>query len=198
MPSPSEASADQREPAEPPQPAPRKGSLGTAKNMVISMVVVLLGCGVWLWFTPQNSEPTKRVKNVPSIAREVGKQQGWDVALPQGLDKTWVPVNVRLVRIENQPPTWHAGYKTPDGDFVSAEQTEHGDTGWVRNQTQGGEPAGKTTVGGQTWTRYEAGDVLSLVRSKPLGGLDTIVTGKADWDVLKTYAAALKPRPAGG
>lgn len=196
MPARSEPTTDQRESAEQPRGASKGRSLGTAKNMVISMVAVLLGCAIWLWMTPQNSEPTKPVKNVPSIAREVSKQQKWDLALPQGLGKKWVPVNVRLVRIQGQPPTWHAAYKNPDGDFVSAEQTKNGDAGWVRNQTQGGEPAGKTTVEDASWTRYEAGEVRSLVRSKPLAGLDTIVTGKVEWDVLQRYAAALKPRPA--
>jgi Protein of unknown function (DUF4245) len=170
--------------------------LGSAKSMVLSMVAVLVGCAIWIWAVPQSTNPPKPVKNVASIAREVGIEQKWDVALPQGLPKQWVPINIRLIRVDSQPPTWHAGYQAPDEEFVSAEQTDKGDDAWIRRQTQDGDVSGSMTIKGVRWTRYVSGDVNSLVRTAPLGGLRTVVSGKTDWATLQTFAAALQPQPA--
>ncbi|WP_018156839.1 DUF4245 domain-containing protein [Demetria terragena] len=193
MPDPTAQDSTPEPTAPPPQPPGRRGMSGNAKNMIYSMVAVLFGCVIWLWAVPQSPQDPKPVANVESIAREVTKEQKWDVALPQGLPKTWTPINVRLIRAADKPATWHAGYQEPDSEFVSAEQTKDGDTGWVNNQTQDGKPAGSSTVEGQEWTRYADGNFKSLVRAKPLNGLSTVVTGKVDWDQLEQFAGALKP-----
>lgn len=197
MPNPTDSTPEQDEQDAAPPPR-RRGMPGTAKNMIISMLAVLVGCLAWVWLIPQNSHPTKEVKNVSSIAREVSKKQDWDVALPHGLEEGWTPINVRLFQADNQPPTWHAGYQTPEDEFVSAEQTKTGSQVWLDKQTQDGEPAGKATIDGAQWTRYESGETRSLVRSKPLGGLATVVTGKVKWGDLQTFAEALRPRSSTG
>lgn len=157
------------------------------------MVAVLLGCVVWLWAVPQSPPDPDPVANPESVAREVSKEQDWTVALPEGLSKEWVPVNIRLIRAENKPETWHAGYQAPNNEFVSANQTKSGDESWVGDQTQDGERSGSSTVAGASWARYADGDVRSLRRSTPLGGLDTVVSGKVGWAELERFAAALEP-----
>lgn len=172
---------------------------GSAKSMVISMVVVLAACLLWIAMVPRVSNVSQPVVDVPGIAREVGLQQHWAVALPQGLSKDWIPTNVRLLKYDGSQPTWHAGYQGPSGKYLSLEQTLKGNEDWVKNQTGFGSPAGTVTLAGATWTRYSSSDKdqRSLVRDQPLAGLSTVVTGKADWPELEVMAAALKPGKVG-
>ncbi|KNX36450.1 hypothetical protein VV01_03660 [Luteipulveratus halotolerans] len=168
---------------------------GSARSMIISMVVLVAGCAVWLAMVPRVSTVPREVQDVPGIAREVGAQQKWQVALPQGLPAQWVATNVRLLKYDGKAPTWHAGYQAPSGKFVSLEQTKGGSDGWFKDQTGFGQAIGSVSVGGTTWTKFENTDKdqRSLVRTGPLGGLDTVVTGKAGWDELQHFAGTLKP-----
>lgn len=188
--------AQQTQPS-PQTPARRRGMSGSARSMIISMLVVLAGCAVWIAMVPRVSTTAQPVQNVPAIAREVGIQQRWDVAVPAGLGEQWVPVNVRLIRLENQPPTWHVGYRAPSEDFLSMEQTQRGDAAWVAKQTNNGTPQGQVSLDGATWQRFTAGDRRSLVRTEPLSGLRTVVLGEADWPELEAFAKSLEPTRQG-
>lgn len=179
-------------------PARPRGMRGTGRNMVISMLVIVLGVIAWIAIVPRPSGRTEPVENTGSIAREVNRQQHWRVALPRGLGEGWVPTNVRLMRLSDQPRSWHAGYQAPSGDYASAEQVPKAGKAWIRKQTAGGKADGTVRVGGATWTVYKDGDSdqQALVRSDPLAGLSTVVVGTADLDELRTFAGALRPTPA--
>ncbi|AKU17704.1 DUF4245 domain-containing protein [Luteipulveratus mongoliensis] len=181
-------------------PAPRRrGMGGSARSMIISMLVLLGACAVWVAMVPRVSSVSKPVEDVPGIAREVAVTQKWDIALPQGLSTQWIPTNVRLLKYDNQPATWHAGYQAPSGKFVSLEQTKNGSDNWIRTQTGFGKASDLVSIGGASWTKFvnEDKDQRSLVRTGPLGGLDTVVTGKASWEELQHFAGTLKPGQPG-
>lgn len=164
--------------------------------MVISMVVVVLGALVWVAIVPRiNQAPTQSVPNPAGIAREVGGAQKWDVALPQGLSG-WTPVNVRLLRITDQPPMWHAGYKAPSGQFAALDQVPRSTPDWISGRTGTSTTSGTVTLAGQRWDRYEEKGRRSLVRAEPLAGLATVVSGDVEWDELQRFAAALRPTRA--
>lgn len=161
--------------------------------MVISMVVVVLGALVWFALVPRISQaPSQSVPNPAGIAREVGGAQKWDVALPQGLSG-WTPVNVRLLRMPDQPAMWHAGYRAPSGEFAALDQTPRSTPTWVSGRTGTAQTSGSVSLGGQQWNRYEHEGRRSLVRVKPLGGLGTVVSGDVEWEELQRFAAALRP-----
>ncbi len=178
-----------------PAPPARRGMRGNARSMVISMIVVAAAVVGWVALTPRVDKVDRPAVDVHGIAREVGDGQHWTVAYPQPVPKGWIPTNVLLVRDENLPPTWQAGYDLPDGKYIAVEQTKTGAADWVKAQTNGGVDKGAVQIGGMSWSkRYNAGNgQVSLVAAKPLNGLATVVTGKADWSQLETFAKALKP-----
>lgn len=167
---------------------------GTAKNMVISMLVLLVGCLVLIALVPRVSSVQQPVANVAAVAREVGADQKWDVAVADGLPKGWTPTNVTLMT-DNPPDTWQAGYTTPGTHYAAVVQTSGGDAAWVSRQTGAAKRVGTVSLGGAMWTRYERndGEQRSLVRSGPLAGLSTAVIGTAPWSQLNRFAAALRP-----
>ncbi|YAL83964.1 DUF4245 domain-containing protein [Dermacoccaceae bacterium W4C1] len=198
-----EAAVDQADEAQAPAPtgqqppARRRGMGGTARNMILSMIVVIVGAFVWLALVPRTSTvPQREVGDPNGIAREVAISTKWDVALPQKLPQGWSPVNVQLVQFSNEPQSWHAGYKAPSGDFAALDQTPESTPPWLRGRTAQGTRDGQVSIAGVTWDKYVAGDRRALVRSSELGGLATIVSGEASWQELQTFAAALQPRSA--
>ncbi|GAB3582761.1 hypothetical protein GCM10027579_13050 [Calidifontibacter terrae] len=163
--------------------------------MVISMIVVAVAVIGWVAMVPRVQQVNRNVVDIHGIAREVGDSQKWTVAYPQPAPKGWTPTNVSLVTGTGQPATWQAGYDLPGGNYIAVEQTKAGDAGWVKAQTNGGGDKGTVQIAGVTWSkRYNVGNSQSsLVAMQPVNGLSTVVTGKADWSQLVTFAQALKP-----
>lgn len=179
-------------------PARSRGMRGSGWSMVISMLVILGGVLIWIAIVPRPSEKATPVTGLDGLAREINKQQGWTVSLPRGLGETWVPTNVRLMNLEDQPKTWHAGYQTPSGEYASLEQTKSPKQSWIAKMTAGGKPGEKVTIGGASWTKYLDGssNQQAIVRDEPLNGLATVVMGKAGMGELQTLAGALQPTSA--
>ena len=167
---------------------------GSAKSMVISMLVLLAGCLVLVALVPRVSSVQQPVANVAAVAREVGDAQKWDVAVADGLPQGWTPTNVTLMT-DAPPDTWQAGYTTPGTHYAAVVQTSGGDGAWVSRQTGVATRLGTVSLGGATWVRYlrKDGEQRALVRSVPLGGLTTAVIGTAPWSQINQFAAALKP-----
>lgn len=176
------------------QPAPRRG-LGSVRSMIISMVLVVLAVVAWWAWVPRADQTQQRVEDVAGIAREVGLSKHWDPAVASGLPKGWQPVNVRLVPADKQPDTWQAGYDAPGGSYARVVQTKDGSPSWVQAQTDDSRAAGSVTIDGVRWDKLDRADggERSLVRSEPLEGLTTVVTGTGDWSQVQKFAASLKP-----
>lgn len=187
--------ADPAQPAESQAQAPRRRGFGSARSMIISMVLVVLAVLAWWAWVPRADQTQQPVADVSGIAREVGLSKHWDPAVAAGLPKGWQPVNVRLVSTKDQPDTWQAGYDAPGGSYARVVQTDNGTSGWVSAQTDKSAPSGSVTIAGVRWnklTRSDGGE-RALVRSKPMAGLSTVVTGTTDWSTLQEFAASLKP-----
>lgn len=163
--------------------------------MVLSMIACIAGCLVLLSFIPrQQSTPRPTVPLAP-VAREISSTKHWDVAVAKGIGEPWRPVNVLLVPAgERTKERWQAGYQGAGEDYIAIDQTKDGGAAWVK-ELAGGDPAGELTAGGVTWKKVvlPKNEQKALVRSQPLGGLDTIVTGKGTWDQLAQFAAAATP-----
>lgn len=175
--------------------APSRRGLGSARSMIISMVLVMLAVLVWWAWVPRASNTTQPTEDVAGIAREVGLSKHWDPAVAVGLPNGWQAVNVRLVSVGEQPDTWQAGYDAPGGSYARIVQTKDGAAAWVQAQTGVSKPDGFVTVHGVRWSKLQRtdGGERSLVRSADLGGLTTIVTGTGSWDQLQSFAKSLQP-----
>ncbi|TWP37424.1 DUF4245 domain-containing protein [Leekyejoonella antrihumi] len=178
-----------------PTPPTRRGMSGTVKSMIISMIVVLGACLIWIAMVPRVSSVSTPVTDLPGLVRETVRSQHWDVAVADGLPSGWEPTNVLLLTPAGRPVTWQAGYQGPNNAYAAVLQTRNGDAAWRSDQTSNGSRAGTVTIAGVTWTKYQqsSNSQLSLVRSTPVGGLSTVVTGTTDWAQLKMFAAALVP-----
>lgn len=168
---------------------------GSAKSMIISMVLVMLAALAWVSIVPRVQKVDRPGVDVANIARETSISTKWTLVYPQPAPKGWIPANVRLINFEKQPPTWQAGYDLPDSKYIAVQQTDKPSQTWIDHQTNYGKPQGTVEVAGVKWTKlYREGyKQQALVRSEPLNGLATIVTGRADWSQLEQFAALLKP-----
>lgn len=167
---------------------------GNAKSMVLSMIACIAGCLVLLALIPRQGATKLPTVPAQEIAREVSATKKWDVAVAKGLGSPWRAVNVAMVPANDKyAERWRAGYQGSGEDYLSIQQRKGGGPGWIK-QMAGGSDAGTVDVGGVTWRKVSMDrDQKGLVRTQPLSGLDTIITGKGSWDQLQQIAAAVTP-----
>ncbi len=169
--------------------------------MVISMVVIMAAVLAWVALVPRAREISQPGVDVTSMARQVRQESGWAISAPQ-LPAGWKATNARFDSVADGARTWHAGYLSPDGQYLSIDQTAgSGATeSWISARTAKGQPGGTVAAAGKTWLRLSSRDILqrSLVsRGQGPGDLTTVLSGTASYQQLAQFAEALKPVPAG-
>ncbi|MHB1472293.1 MAG: DUF4245 domain-containing protein [Dermatophilaceae bacterium] len=179
------------------QPPARRG-LGNLRSMVISMVVIMAAGLVWLAMVPRVREISQPAVDVTSVARQVRQETSWAISQPK-LPAGWKATNVRFAAAGDGLRTWHAGYLSPEGSYVSIDQTVQATGVWVSAQTSNGWAEGTVSAGGVTWQKLSSGDTLqcSLVsRGSGAIELSTVLSGTAPYAQLAQFAEALEPVPA--
>jgi hypothetical protein len=173
--------------------------------MVISMVVILAAVLAWVAMVPRVREVSQPAVDVTSVARQVRQETGWAIAQPR-LPAGWKATNVRFTSAAGGVRTWHAGYLSPDGHYLSIDQTEKsGASGsWISDRTSNGQPEGTLSAANLTWQKLSSRDLVqrSLV-SKGSGtsqgtrasDLTTVLSGTAPYPQLAQFAEALVPVP---
>jgi Protein of unknown function (DUF4245) len=180
-------------------PAVRRGS-GNLRSMVISMVVIMAAVLAWVAMVPRVAEISQPAVDVTSVARQMRLETGWAISQP-ALPAGWKATNVRFATAADGLRTWHAGYLSPDGNYISIDQTEvAGATDdWVSARTANGQPEGTLSAAGTTWDKLSSRDAVqrSLVsRGSAARGLTTVLSGTASYAQLAKFAGALEPVPA--
>ena len=152
-----------------PQPPVRRG-LGNLRSMVISMLVILVAVLAWVAMVPRVHEISQPAVAVTPVARQVRQETGWAISQPQ-LPAGWKATNVRFDSSAAGVRTWHAGYLSPAGDYVSIDQTARAGAtdGWVSDRTSNGQPEGTLSAAGRTWLKLSSRDIVqrSLVSKDP-------------------------------
>ena len=178
--------------------APRR--MGNLRSMVISMVVVLASVLAWVAMLPRVREVNQPAVDVTSVVRQVRLETSWAISQPQ-LPAGWKATNVRFVAAGDGPRSWHAGYLSPDGNYVSIDQTDA--TGatddWLSARTSDGQADGTLAAAGTTWHKLTSRATVqrSLVsRGSGARGLTTVLSGTAPYAQLAQFAEALEPVPA--
>jgi len=172
--------------------------MGTLRSMVISMVVIMAAGLVWLAMVPRVREISQPAVDVTSMASQVRQQTSWAISQPQ-LPAGWKATNVRFSAAGDGLRTWHAGYLSPEGNYLSIDQTQHATDAWVAAQTSNGRVEGPMPAGGATWEKLSSRDTVqrSLVsRATGATGLTTVLSGTAPFAQLGQFAEALEPVPA--
>ena len=182
----------------PQQPAARRG-FGNLRSMVISMVVIMVAVLAWVAMVPRVREISQPAVDVTSVARQVRQETGWAISQPR-LPAGWKATNVRFDSADGVS-TWHAGYVSPDGHYLSIDQT--GVTGatdnWISARTSNGQAMGTLSAAGTTWHKMSSPNIVqrSLVaRGSGAHDLTTVLSGTAPFTQLAVFAEALKPVPA--
>ena len=107
---------------------------------------------------------------------------------------------MRFERSTDGLRTWHAGYVSPDDQYIAIEQTQGATSTWVAAQTNRGRAEGTLQAAGRTWEKIRRGDKvqISLVhRGAGPKDVTTILTGTAPYDELVTFARAPAARHPG-
>jgi hypothetical protein len=182
------------------QPAARRG-LGNLRSMVISMVVIMAAVLAWVAMVPRVREISQPAVDVTSVARQVRQETGWAISQPQ-LPTGWKATSVRFESAADGVRTWHAGYLSPDGNYVSIDQTEQAGAtdNWISARTSNGQAEGTVSAAGRTWQKLSSRDIVqrSLVsRGSGAGELTTVLSGTASYAQLAQFAEALELVPAG-
>jgi len=182
------------------QPARGRG-LGSLRSLIISMVVIMVAVLAWVAMVPRVSEINQPAVDVSSVARQVRQETGWAISQPV-LPAGWKATNVRFETAADGVRTWHAGYLSPDGQYLSIDQTAAagGSDSWISDRTSRGRTEGTLAAAGKTWLKLSAPDILqrSLVsKGTSAPDLATVLSGTAPYAQLARFAEALRPVPAG-
>jgi hypothetical protein len=170
--------------------------MGSLRSLVISMVVILLAVLAWYAMVPRIREVEQPAVDVTSVAMRVRQETSWAISQPQ-LPTGWKATNVRFTEAGGGLRTWHAGYLSPEGNYVSIDQTRAATDAWIRAQTSNGQAEGTLPVAGTTWQKLSSRDTVqrSLV-SRGKGDLTTVLSGTAPYTQLAAFAQMLAPVPA--
>ena len=171
--------------------------MGTLRSMMISMVLILVAVLAWVAMVPRVNEVSQPSVDVSSVARQVRQETSWAISQPQ-LPAGWKATNVRFTAAGDGLRTWHAGYLSPEGNYVSIDQTKDATERWVSAQTSNGQAEGTMSAAGTSWQKLSSRDTVqrSLV-SRGFGAADltTILSGTAPYAQLAQFAGALQPVP---
>jgi hypothetical protein len=179
-------------------PAPPKSrySMGSAKNLVLSLAAVVGMVLVLIMIVPRVSSVSGPPVDVHATAVDVKARTGWPIVEAVGLPKGWSTTSARFVRTTDGFSTWHAGYQTPSGTYVAVEQTMDPTSLWVEAQTNRAPKTGTLDAGGRTWVKYERDTKVqnSLVDDPEAPGqLTTLITGTASFEEMADFVEHLQP-----
>ncbi|MDT0400588.1 MULTISPECIES: DUF4245 domain-containing protein [Streptomyces] len=163
----------------------------TARDMIFSMVLIVLAAGViWLFIPHEDGEPDIKRVDYRVDLLTARRAASYPVAAPEGLPEAWKPTSVRYKGAESE--AWHLGYRTPEGEYVAVEQSTGKRSAFIEDKTQGAEKTDATQrIDGRTWTRYE-GDHYDALVLEGTDGATTVVTGTASPGELTAMAEALR------
>src|SRR6478609_8328711 len=113
-----------------------KGKQKSARDMILSLGVIVLAAGViWIFIPHDDGEPD--VKRVDYRVELLTAQRAasYPVAAPEGLSEDW-----------------NLGFRTPDGEYGAVEQSTKKPSTFIRDASQGGQATERTEeIGGRTW-----------------------------------------------
>lgn len=177
--------------------------MGSARSLVLSMVVVLAGVVVWVALVPRSQGRPPRSVDALASAQQVHEQQGWDLLVPGELPGGWRATSVRFGPGPDHLPTFHAGYLSGDEEsYVGLEETRDASPHWVEVKAGSHRVSGPVMVDGRAWHKRRATDEHGVTtRSLVLpgdGGLTVVVTGNGRYADLARFAGRLQPVSASG
>lgn len=169
------------------------GKQKTARDMILSMGVIVLVAGFVYLFIPHDDSPREpKAVDYRVELLTARRAASYPVAAPEGLTDSWKATSVRYQGDDFD--TWHLGFHDPEGStWRSSSPLSGAPSSSTRRPRARGRPGRPRRSCGRTWTRYEGGryDALVLEGTK---GSTTVVTGTASFAQLTKMAEALKTK----
>jgi hypothetical protein len=179
-----------------PTAPPSRYSLGSTKNLVLSLLAVLGMVAVLILLVPRVSSVSAPAVDIHATAVDVQRRTDWPIVEAVGLPEGWTATSARYVRTTGGFMTWHAGYQLPDGSYVAVEQTMDPSPAWVEAQTNRAPRVGTVEAAGRTWTTFERDTKVQnslLDDPRTPGDLTTLITGTATFEQMADFATYLRP-----
>ncbi|GEB52103.1 DUF4245 domain-containing protein [Streptomyces cacaoi] len=150
--------------------ADKKRGAQAVRDMVLSLVVIILAAGVIYLFVPHDeddkSNPAVKTVGYGVELKSARRAAPYPVAAPVGLPKEWRATSVHYTADGPKGAAWHLGFMTPDNEYAAVEQ---GDgprrTAYIEEVTQGARKTSATQrVGDEEWERWKGDKYDALVR----------------------------------
>lgn len=173
----------------------------TVRNMVFSVLAVLVLVLAWwsLTFNPQ--EDQRRPPEVTQSAAHAVEQAGWPVWVPEP-GEGWKPTVVWFDPIE-EVRTWHISYTSPEGEYVALHQAADVTPEWLGEVLKGAEEVGEVTLEGpggagswQEWAGEERSNAERgyLLGPEATGGTTVVLHGTASQQEFEEFLATVEAR----
>jgi len=173
----------------------------TTKNMVYSMLAVLVAVfAVWA-ITPNPQGPQRRPAEIDKTAQFAAEQADWPVWSPQGLSDEWSGTVVQYEATDGVP-TWRLLMVTPLTESLELRQARDPGQEWRASSLQGLQQQEPTVFDGptgqrewQVWTGTSANDeplvavVLPPSADQPA---TTIIDGTAEVPEVAEFIDSLR------
>ncbi|MFI8190998.1 DUF4245 domain-containing protein [Streptomyces sp. NPDC085946] len=171
--------------------AGKNGIQKSARDMILSLAVIMLAAGVMYLFIPHDdSEPELKRVDYRVELLTARRAASYPVAAPEGLPQSWKATSVRFRGDDFD--AWHLGFHSPKGQYVGVEQSTAKPAVFVDEATQGARETDATQrIDGRTWKRYE-GERYDALVLQGTEGSTTVVTGSASFAELTAMAGALR------
>lgn len=155
------------------------------------MGVILLVVGGIATFLFDRSAPPRPTVDYLRTVEQARTQAAFELLAPPELPKGW-----RATSATYEPGTkgrWHLGVLVPGDEYVGLEQAAISEERMVERFAAQTEPAGRTTIEGQTWNLRRDADTGETTFVRRVGGVTTLVTGTVGRAELEDYTASLTP-----
>jgi Protein of unknown function (DUF4245) len=179
------APTDDAETDEPAAPA-RSGR--TAKDMTISLIVLLIPVAIIVAFVwARGGDDPVNIDPQPAIA-EAQVAKAFPVAAPTGLSAEWHPISAVYSTADS---TLRIGYITPNGGQIQLIESSSPTDGLLINELGDDvRPDGVMTAGPAQWNSYLLHNGQRAI-VLPTTGRTVIIMGNADQTELRELAGAL-------
>ncbi|WP_237206659.1 DUF4245 domain-containing protein [Rothia nasimurium] len=149
-----------------------------ARNMVISMIVMVLLLLPVIWLMPQpNKNPYRPTVDLPVIAYEASAQAGYPVAAAE--QEGWHYNYARWISGQADGiDYWETGQVTPSNKFLEIIQARESNATWIAQKTGNAVPEASVNVGGLQW------EVRTLVDPDDKEKITTFYIGEVDGTTL--------------
>lgn len=175
----------------------------TARNMVYSMLLVLLLVLAWWSMTSNPAESQRRPPEVAQTATFVAEQAEWPVWVPEP-GEGWTPTVVWFDSRVEGVLTWHISYTSPAGEYVALHQAADVTDPWMEEVLAGAAATGQQVRlpgpgGEQAWQLWEGpengnAETGFLLGPEATGGSTVVVHGTSQQPEFEAFLRSVSAR----